>query len=691
MTVQPSKIPVSIDYTSRDYYSLRAALIARLQDRIPEWTGNDPADFGVALVEAFAYLGDVSSYYIDRIANENFLNTATQRKSLLALAGNYGYTPSGYRSAYTTIKFTNNLAVLSAPITAVSGDGTTVTYTAANTYTAGQTVVVTGCTTTGFNTTGATIVFANATTFKITNSTTGTTSTGASSVQNSLIVPAGTQVSGQVTVGDTVQTVAFTTTSNVTLTGAATGNNYNIGTVQATHGKNVSLLTGNDSTYGEQIGTSTYTPNQSFVLLYNQVVDGSIKVYVSTDSGVTYTTWTQVSHLSDYGPKDTVYTVYVDENNYAHIQFGDGISGAIPTIGAVIRSTYIVGGGIVGNIGAAVLTTISAVPGYTANQTYALNSSITTTNTTAGIGGVDPETNDSIRINAPAALRVLNRAVTLQDYEDLAVTVSGVGKANAIADSRSAVTLYVSPQRNSTDIDNYPGFDSNNATVQSEQTSIQTSVSSYLSGKTQIGTTVTVLPPTYVNASISISYTKFNGYSSTQIEQAIQNSLLDNFNYFYMQFQDTITPQEIESRLRRVDGVQNLTVDLLYRTGGTSAKTVLVGQAAEIFVFLSNNFTVSEKSTVSNLTSLAFGSGTLSPTFSSSFYNYNLTVTTGTSSVTVTPTLSTASTITVNGVAATSGSPTTVSLPTTTTVITVVSTAANSINTSSYTITVTKV
>ena len=51
MSITPvSNIPLSVDYTGRDYYSLREALIARIQDRIPEWTASDPSDFGVALV-----------------------------------------------------------------------------------------------------------------------------------------------------------------------------------------------------------------------------------------------------------------------------------------------------------------------------------------------------------------------------------------------------------------------------------------------------------------------------------------------------------------------------------------------------------------------------------------------------------------------------------------------------------------
>jgi len=54
--------PTFIDYTSRDYYSLREDLILRVKESLPAWNGDDPADFGVALVESFAYMGDVVNY-----------------------------------------------------------------------------------------------------------------------------------------------------------------------------------------------------------------------------------------------------------------------------------------------------------------------------------------------------------------------------------------------------------------------------------------------------------------------------------------------------------------------------------------------------------------------------------------------------------------------------------------------------
>ena len=106
----PSIIPVSVDYTGRDYYAIRAELITRIQDRIPEWTASDPADFGVALVEAFAYMGDIISYYIDRNANENYISTAVQRSSVLNIANIYGYTPVSYRQASVTLTYTNTSA-----------------------------------------------------------------------------------------------------------------------------------------------------------------------------------------------------------------------------------------------------------------------------------------------------------------------------------------------------------------------------------------------------------------------------------------------------------------------------------------------------------------------------------------------------------------------------------------------------
>jgi hypothetical protein len=81
----------AIDYTNKDFSSLRQAMLDLARFRLPEWVDRSPADLGVLLVDLFAYMGDVILYYQDRIANESFLPTATERRSVLNLLRLIGY------------------------------------------------------------------------------------------------------------------------------------------------------------------------------------------------------------------------------------------------------------------------------------------------------------------------------------------------------------------------------------------------------------------------------------------------------------------------------------------------------------------------------------------------------------------------------------------------------------------------
>lgn len=81
----------AIDYTNKDYASLRQAMLELARYRLPEWTDQSPGDLGVLLVDLFAHMGDVLLYYQDRIANESFLDTAVERRSVLNLLRLIGY------------------------------------------------------------------------------------------------------------------------------------------------------------------------------------------------------------------------------------------------------------------------------------------------------------------------------------------------------------------------------------------------------------------------------------------------------------------------------------------------------------------------------------------------------------------------------------------------------------------------
>jgi len=98
----------SIDYTSRDYSSILTDMTNLIPNIAPYWTNRDPADFGIALLELFAYMGDILNYYIDVSANEALINTATQRSTVLQIANLIGYTPTNATASTVTVKFTNS-------------------------------------------------------------------------------------------------------------------------------------------------------------------------------------------------------------------------------------------------------------------------------------------------------------------------------------------------------------------------------------------------------------------------------------------------------------------------------------------------------------------------------------------------------------------------------------------------------
>jgi predicted phage baseplate assembly protein len=295
----------------------------------------------------------------------------------------------------------------------------------------------------------------------------------------------------------------------------------------------------------------------------------------------------------DYDPTDLVYTVSTSDDNVVTINFGDGISGAIPTLLSEIRAEYTIGSGSLGNVPAASLTTIEYIPGLSESQTAAIQSVITVDNLAAAIGGADPESNDQIRVSAPAALRSGNRAVTLKDYADLALSVSGVGKANAYASVWTSVTLYIAPSRSAEDTDDAPGLDALGNTTD-EYTRLKENVETFLQDKLLIGTTVTVQPPDYIDAVVKVEYVRLPQYTATEVEAGLKSALLTGFNYINLSFQDTIYPQDIEFVLQQTPGVKNVKVTYLYRETDLSDLTTLVGAADEIFRFSEANFTITE-------------------------------------------------------------------------------------------------
>lgn len=71
-----------VDYTARDYETLRQLVLDRLRLTTPDWVERNPADLGMTLVELLAYTADQISYQQDAVATEAYLDTARRRVSV---------------------------------------------------------------------------------------------------------------------------------------------------------------------------------------------------------------------------------------------------------------------------------------------------------------------------------------------------------------------------------------------------------------------------------------------------------------------------------------------------------------------------------------------------------------------------------------------------------------------------------
>lgn len=98
------------DYMARDYESFKRAMINLIPTKLPNWTDRSEADFGIVLIEIFAHMADILSYYQDRIANESFLATARERRSVIQHLRLIGYElePAAAATAELTLIVSND-------------------------------------------------------------------------------------------------------------------------------------------------------------------------------------------------------------------------------------------------------------------------------------------------------------------------------------------------------------------------------------------------------------------------------------------------------------------------------------------------------------------------------------------------------------------------------------------------------
>jgi len=100
------KIKPAIDYTNRDFNSIRSDLESYVKRYYPDsYRDFTEAGFGSMMLDTVSYIGDMLSFYIDYQANESFLDTAMEFNNVLKLGRELGYKYQPYPSSYGVCNF----------------------------------------------------------------------------------------------------------------------------------------------------------------------------------------------------------------------------------------------------------------------------------------------------------------------------------------------------------------------------------------------------------------------------------------------------------------------------------------------------------------------------------------------------------------------------------------------------------
>src|SRR5918997_2283616 len=121
-TTAPSRVPRNrpgldtLSYRVGTYASFRRAMLERrfsvevevdgaTFSPLQRWTTR-AGDYGTALLEMWAYIADILTFYQESIANEAFLRTAMHDESVLRLVALLGYERASGKAAQARLTFT---------------------------------------------------------------------------------------------------------------------------------------------------------------------------------------------------------------------------------------------------------------------------------------------------------------------------------------------------------------------------------------------------------------------------------------------------------------------------------------------------------------------------------------------------------------------------------------------------------
>jgi len=573
---------MQIDYTSRDFAALKADLVNLIKTRTEtNWDPTDYSDLGNVLVETFAYMGDIMSHYLDRVANETAIDTAIKTDTLLAFARLYDYKPSGPTPASLYVNFTN------------TSDA-------------------------------------------------------------SIDIPVGTQVMAALSYGPFTQ-VYFETTQNVTALApnvpisilckeGKTVNTDRADLIDATYNK---ALPAN-------LGTSNGSADQRFTITDVGVIDNSITVYVGqaaafapwfyVESLLEYGPNESV-FTTERNSDGTVVVIFGDGTNGSVPSAGQLISSvyksSVGVIGNINASQISEITFIPGNIDPEALSyfevgnSLPASGGADADKTDQLRSKIksaiksrsraVTLKDYADLAALVPQvgkTNAAADVYSSVVVYLQTQndnsaspgypskqvfgatgngsAITYTTAEEhgfssgTRVSISGVLPITlnvsdaVIASVPTTTTFTVTSTVSATST--APGT-AINLVPTAIWNAVAADVSKYLSDKTPVGTTLSVLPPTYVPIYLTVALSALPQYKNTDVKLAVYKKVLGLdglFNYTKNIFGAVIPLSSVIAELQGIPGVISTDITMFNTTGASSAASITLSNNQIPFLTATN-------------------------------------------------------------------------------------------------------
>ena len=170
---------------------------------------------------------------------------------------------------------------------------------------------------------------------------------------------------------------------------------------------------------------------------------------VSLDESGTPERWRPRRDLLSSRAAAREFVAETEQDGTAYLRFGDDRFGSRPAAGSLLAATYRVGNGQAGNVGADSLVHVASNdPAFVTDPSD--SPIVSVRNPLPARGGMDPEPLERVRQDAPEAFRTQERAVTTDDYAEMARARCGPQVQRAAATVRwtgSWHTVFVTVDR----------------------------------------------------------------------------------------------------------------------------------------------------------------------------------------------------------------------------------------------------